>query len=317
MATRSKNIDLKVSEHINEVNPENMKLLDKYIIDMNIRNVSPNSQYQYVATLKQWLVYILLYQNNRSVLELNGDDITQFIYFCTQYGNNASRNKVRISAISMFYKVMRQNRLMVENPTEFVKAPRNGTPILSQTYLTLEQVAIMREKLIDYGDTQIRMYAMLSLSTMARVSALASIKWSQIDLVNYTIHDVLEKEGKIVDLYFNDEAKQLLIKVKKEREEKNINDHGWLFYSCRTTPTKHINKTTLNSWCKLIGGMIGIETFHPHDFRHTGANNLKRAGMPLEDVSVLLNHESTETTKKFYIKKDTSRINAMKSRLNL
>ena len=38
--------------------------------------------------------------------------------------------------------------------------------------------------------------------------------------------------------------------------------------------------------------------------------------MKLEDVSVLLNHESTETTIKYYIKQDTARINNVKNRIN-
>ena len=56
---------------------------------------------------------------------------------------------------------------------------------------------------------------------------------------------------------------------------------------------------------------------HPHDFRHSGATLLKNAGMSLEDVSVLLNHDSTDTTKKFYIKEDTARISSIKSAYNI
>ena len=53
--------------------------------------------------------------------------------------------------------------------------------------------------------------------------------------------------------------------------------------------------------------MIGVETVHPHDWRHSGASALKNAGMALEDVSALLNHASTDVTKKFYIKEDRRR----------
>lgn len=63
--------------------------------------------------------------------------------------------------------------------------------------------------------------------------------------------------------------------------------------------------------------MIGVPTLHPHDFRHSGATLLKNAGMSLEDVSVLLNHESTDTTKKFYIKQDIRRISSVKNRYNI
>lgn len=316
MATRSKRIDLNTAENIINVNPENLRLLEKYNIDLAIRDRSESTKYQYQINLKQWFVYILDFQQNKSVLELTDDDITEFLYWCKQQGNNTARMKVRISVISAFYKFLRKKKLLTLNPTEFIEAPRKPTPVITQTFLTTEQVATMREKLILHGDLQLRLYAMLSLSTLARISAVASLKWSQIDLQSCIIHDVLEKEGKIVDIYFNDEVKQLLLNLKAEREKKKQNDHGWLFYSGRCKDERHICRSTLHNWCKIIGKMIDVPTLHAHDFRHSGATLLRNAGMKLEDVSVLLNHESTETTIKYYIKQDTARINSMKNRIN-
>ena len=63
--------------------------------------------------------------------------------------------------------------------------------------------------------------------------------------------------------------------------------------------------------------MIGVETLHPHDFRHSGATLLKNAGMQLEDVSALLNHAGTGVTKKFYIKEDRSRISKLKDQFDI
>ena len=151
---------------------------------------------------------------------------------------------------------------------------------------------------------------------MARVTAIASIRWDMIDLENKIIKGVLEKEGKIVDLYFSDEVKYLLVQLKKQREMKGRDDHGWLFYSGRNKE-KPINAGTLNEWCKRIGDMIGVPTLHPHDFRHSGATLLKNAGMALEDVSTLLNHENTNTTKRFYIKEDSARISSIKRSFNI
>ena len=316
MATLSKRIDLHVSEKIQLVNPDNLKLLERYKIDLAIRDRSETTKYQYETSLKQWFVYILDNQGNRSVLDITDDDITEFLYFCKQEGNNTNRMKMRISVISSFYKFLRKKKLLTTNPTEFIEAPRRTSPVITQTFLTLEQVAQMREKLIENGDLQLRLYAMLSLSTMARINAIASLRWSQIDINSCVISDVREKEGKIVSIYFNDEVKQLLIALKQQREEKQQADHGWLFYSGRCTEKRHINKGTLNDWSHQIGKMINVPTLHPHDFRHSGATLLRNAGMELEDVSTLLNHEDTGTTIKYYIKRDTARINDIKNRIN-
>lgn len=313
---RSKRIVLHDESKLLQVNPETKSIMQKFKIDMTMRNLSPKTQSHYIYDLQQWFIYILDLQNNRSLTELTDDDITEFLYFCKSEGNNAERIKTRIAVISAIYKFMRKKRMIRENPVEFIDRPRKGQPIIKQTYLSQEQVALMRERLISADDLQLRTYAMLSLSTMARVTAIASIRWDQIDFEAKIIKGVLEKEGKIVDLYFSDEVKCLLIQLKQYREDKGINDYGWVLFSGRNK-NKPISQGTLNEWSKRIGAMIGIPTLHPHDFRHSGATLLKNAGMNLEDVSVLLNHDSTDTTKRFYIKEDSARLSSIKRNYNI
>ena len=104
--------------------------------------------------------------------------------------------------------------------------------------------------------------------TMARVNAIANLKWDQIDLEERICSNVLEKEGKIVELSFSKETKIYLENLLKYREENGTDDHGWLFISPYVTDDKPIRNSTLNDWCKRIGSMIGVPTLHPHDFRH-------------------------------------------------
>lgn len=316
MVTKSQRIVTNSDSKMHLINAENVQLLERFKIDMAIRELAPLTQQRYISDLKGWFVFILEHQKNRSVIDMIDEDITEYLFWCKSQGNNANRMKFRISVVSTFYKFLRKKRLLTGNPTEFIEAPKRVVPITVQTYLTSEQVALMREKLVESRNTQLRLYATLSLSTMARVSAIASLRWNQIDLNNCVITGVPEKEGKIVDIYFNDEVKQLLLSLKSERLAKGRDDKGWLWYTGRCTEDTHIHKNTLWEWCKKIGKMIGVESLHPHDFRHSGATLLRNAGMTLEDISILLNHESTDTTQKFYVKSDKARINDIKSRLN-
>ena len=314
MPERSKRIVLHNEEKLKQINPETQKLMQKYKIDMSLRDLSPKSIYSYEKDLNQWFIYILDHQFNQSVTELSDDDITEFLYFCKQEGNNVERMKRRMAAISAFYKFLRKKKLIKENPTEFMDRPKKGMPVTVQTYLTPEQVDLMRTKLTEYGDLQLKTYAMFSLSTMARVNAIANLKWEQIDFEARECRDVLEKEGYRVELSFSNEVKELLLALKKEREDKGINDYGWVFYSRYNDETKPISNGTLLEWCKKIGNMIGVPTLHCHDFRHSGATLLKNMGMSLEDISELLHHSGTDVTSKFYIKKDTSKIKALKDK---
>ena len=316
MPERSKRI-LYDEKKLELINLETKKLMQKYTIDMSLRELSPKTIYQYQKDLEQWFVYILDNQENKCVTELSDDDITEFFYFCKMQGNNTERMKRRMAAVSAFYKFLRKKKLIVENPMEFMDRPKKGQPVNVQTFLTKEQVELLKAKLIEYGNLQIRTYILFSLSTMARVNAVSSIRWEQIDFDERVVRDVLEKEGKIVDLFFSEEVKGLLLDLKADRETKGINDNGWVFYSNKTMPNQPISTGTLNDWCKIVGELIGVPTLHPHDLRHSAANLLKKAGMPLEDVATLLHHADTSTTVKHYLKPDNSRITEMKDKFNI
>lgn len=317
MAEKSKRILMYDKEKLEHINQETLKLFQKYQIDMSIRDLSVNSVEAYNADLRQWFIFMYDNQFNLSVLEATEDDLTEYYYWRKQHGNNVNRQKRVMASISAFYKFLRKKKLIKESPVEFIDRPKAGQPITVQTYLTKEQVQLMREKLEEYGDIQLQVYAFLSLTTMARVNAIANLKWDQIDFNERTCNNVLEKEGKIVELSFSKETKEYLEKLIQYRKENNINDHGWLFITPYVTDDKPIRNSTLNEWCKKIGNMIGIPTLHPHDFRHSYATLLKNEGVSLEDVSTMLNHSGTDVTKKFYIKVDTSKVRKLKDSIEI
>lgn len=284
---------------------------------MSIRDLSKNTILQYNSDLMQWFIYMYNNQFNLSVLEAKDEDLEEYYYWRKQQGNNVNRQKRVMASISAFYKFLRKKKLIVESPVEFIERPKAGQPITVQTYLTKEQVQLMREKLQEHGDIQLQAYAFVSLTTMARVNAVANLRWEQIDWDERIFSDVLEKEGKIVELSFSEETKEYLKNLVQYRKDNEINDYGWVFISPYVTEDKPINNGTLNDWCKVIGEMIGEPTLHCHDFRHSYATLLKNEGVNLEDVSVMLNHSGTDVTKKFYIKTDTSKVRKIKDSISI
>lgn len=317
MPERSKRIYLYDKDKMKEINPETLRLFQKYQVDMSIRDLSPNTVEQYNSDLRQWFIFMYNQQFNLSVLEATEDDITEYYYWRKQQGNNVNRQKRVMASISAFYKFLRKKKLIMESPVEFIDRPKSGQAIAVQTYLTKEQVELMRQKLREYGDIQLQTYAFLSLTTMARVHAIANLRWDQVDFDERICSNVLEKEGKIVELSFSKETKQYMLDLIKHRKENNIDDHGWIFTTSYVTDKKAIQDSTLNSWCKKIGNMIGVPTLHPHDFRHSYATLLKNEGVSLEDVSTMLNHSGTDVTKKYYIKVDTSKVRKLKDSIEI
>lgn len=310
---RSKQIDMGSKDVEKEINTENLKLLQKYKRDMEIRELSPKTVYGYETDIIAWFKYLVKEQFNPIITELTEDDIEEFFYFCKQEGNNTERMKRRMSSISAFYKFLRRKKLIVENPCEFIPRPKKGLPVVVQTFLTPTQVDNMIAKLKEHNNLQLYTYAMFSLSTMARVNAVSSIKWEQIDFEERVVEDVLEKEGKIVNLYFSQNVKQLLLDLKKQREENNI-DCPYVFTTKYDSKYSMVNTGTLGEWTKKCGEMIGVPTLHPHDFRHTGSQLLSLNGCAIEKISELLNHSGLDVTKNHYLRQDKKKIRAEKDK---
>lgn len=313
----SPKIRVRDADKLARVNPETLRLWNKYKIDMSLRELSPKTVAAYENDFEHFMLYVYDNLQNRPVTELDEDQITAFLYFCRSEGNNSRRMKRRMSTISAFYKYLRKKRIVTENPMEFIDRPKKDTDIITQTYLTQEQIDLMRAKLKECGNADLELYALFSLSTMARVNAISSVRWEQVDFENRVVDGVLEKENKVVVLYFSEEVRDLLLKVREGRRERGVDDGGWVFYSRQGDGSKSVTNGTLNAWCKKIGHMIGVESLHPHDFRKSNATLLRNKGMALESIADLLNHESTETTLKHYIKKDFAKVRAEKDRLSI
>ena len=317
IAIRSPRILLSDDAKIRNINPETLKLYNKYKIDMTIRELSKGTIENYQNDLYQWFVYVLDNQDNKFIVDLKEDDISEFIYFCKIRGNNSRRIKRRLASISAIYKFLRRKRITKENIMEFIERPRKDTDVVIQTFLSENQVISMKTKLKNHGDLQLELYALISLSTMARVNAISNITWNQIDMDTRTINGVIEKENKLVTLYFSLEVKNLLLGIKAYRKNMGIDDEGWIFCTCYNKQNIKVKKATLQEWAKRIGVLIEIPSFHAHDFRHSGAQLLKLNGCPIETISELLNHTSIDVTRKYYLRQDTAKMIQEKDKYEL
>ncbi len=313
---RSKRITIE-ENYEKTINEENIKLLNKFLMEKELAGKSLKTIYNYKRDLLQWMSYLNKYQFNISVLTCTEDDIAEFIYFCQKQGNNTERIKRRMSPISSFYIYLKKKKIMKENPLEFIERPKKGLPVVTQTFFTQEQYNLMKQKLEECKNLQLQVYGILSVDTMARVNAISNLKWEQVNFEYRTIDNVLEKEGYIVDLYFDDYTKDLLLKLVEYRKNNNINDNGYIFITKVSDEYKNIAKTTLNLWATKIGNMIGVPTCHPHDFRHSGSQLRKLAGMPIETISELLNHQGLDVTKKFYLRQDKRKTQEIKDKYKI
>lgn len=329
MAQQSPKIHFYDEEKIKQINPETLKLWKKYKVDMTLRELSPGSIDGYYNDLLHLWIYTYENFGNVCITELTEDDLTEFFYYCKTQGNNSRRIRRRMSSVASFYKFLRKKRIITENPMEFIDRPQKDTDIVVQTFLTMDQVNELKSKLMANFESaktpltkhtalQYLTYAMFSLSTMARVNAVSNTRWEQIDFDGRTVDDVMEKEGKIVTLYFSVEVKDLLLLLKALRAEIGMEDHGYVFVTPRADGTYSRPRTaTMNKWTKTIGMLIDVPTLHPHDWRHSGSQLMKLAGAEIQDISALLNHSGTDVTVKHYLRMDKDKIRANRDKYGL
>ena len=95
-----------------QINPETLKLFQKYQIDMSIRDLSPTKVSSYNSDLMQWFIYMYDKQFNLSVVEATEEDIEEYYFWRKQQGNNVNRQKRVMSSISAFYKFLRKKKLI-------------------------------------------------------------------------------------------------------------------------------------------------------------------------------------------------------------
>lgn len=311
-------------DKINTINHNNSELIKKYFSFKNF-NLSETSKINYQSDFNQWLVYILDNYENKNLLEFETDDavdmIEDFVAFCTSVlGNNERRIQRRMSSISSFYLYLRKKRKIKENPVDFLDRPKVGKGEklqIKQTFLTEDQVEIIRKWLKEKADLQLELFFEFGLTTMARVNAISNIKIEQIDFKTNRIVDVLEKEGYLVKLFPSVRCVELIKKWIEYRQKNGI-ENEYLFIYKHNGEWSKIQKGILQSnWIKKIGKMINVPELHVHDLRHSGSNIYFQRGMKLEKISSLLGHKGTQVTQDHYLQINYDQIQDEKNKFEI
>jgi integrase/recombinase XerC len=322
-----KYIKFVTDEKLAKVNPRNKSLIDKYF-NFKLMNLSDASKISYRSDFNQWLVFILDRYDNQYILDIINRDVDEMVDLIEDYiafatsvlGNNERRIQRRMSSISSFFLFLRKKRKIKENPIDYLDRPsvHAGEKLqVKQTFLTKEQVESIRNGLKKLNDLQLELFFEFGLSTMARVTAISNVRIDQINFDEEEIDDVLEKEGYSVTLYPSPRAFELINKWLQHRKENNIKSDYLFIVKHSGNEWQKANATTLKSnWIKKVGKIIDVD-LHCHDLRHSGSNLLYHSGMKLEAVSALLNHKSTEVTKKFYLQEDKQKIKDNKRKFEI
>lgn len=304
-----------VTERCTEVAVINENDIEKYIrlflVNKRVAGRTDNTIRDYKAELSRFFREV-----QKSPLEITSDDIK--LYLATkEVRDKASKvyQKNMLRVISSFYQWMVKEEYLLKNPMN--KVDEIKTPKVKKYAFTEAEIEQLR---LNIGDDVRLMciFEMLS-STWCRIEELAKMKIEDIapDHESVLVHG---KGNKDRTCYINARAKIHLERYLSMRNDNNeylfpncciqVGPGSVFTKECKKYHVKlydwwkvpeligngHAEKSTLGSRLRVLGNKCNVKKVHPHRFRRTGATFALRRGMPIEQVSKILGHESIETT---------------------
>nr|DAS24749.1 MAG TPA: SITE SPECIFIC RECOMBINASE XERD [Caudoviricetes sp.] len=295
-------------------NNKNYKIYQEYLNSCIARSgATKDTTYKsYKNSMTLFIKYLIEFENDCYMLdEKTMHDIVpileRYIRYCREKrGNNAQTINNKLTAISSFYVWAVKRYLIPTHPFRERLDRLKITDIEKRRvsyYLSNRQVieTDIKMELSTKFDVQDRIIFNLIVDTACRISALHSIKISNIDLDSGLITGIVEKEQKIVEFPIFDGTEELIKQWQQIRKNKGI-ESDYLLVTKYNGIYKQMSKSTIRDRIKKIGKLIGIEGLYPHTIRKTAINLMANASN-LETASEFANHSGTDVTKKHYIKK--------------
>ncbi|MFC8688149.1 tyrosine-type recombinase/integrase [Brevibacillus porteri] len=302
------------------INAFNREKVEEYLLEST--HLSKQSQTQYRSALRQFYIWVLeTFGDKKKIYELKKKDFMRFQNMLLRRGMSSNAIKLKRSCVSALNKYLinfYEDEEEFSTFRNFVDGVPNPTPnkVYKKIPLTHEEFELILQVLEEDEQWQIIAALHLLYSSACRRSELIQLKkeivnYSYVkdkegnDTSYYKTHEVRAKgrgeDGKPRGLLFDDKAKNAVLKWLEIRGE---DDCPYIFVSKQNGEYKQVNVTTINYWCKeIISDIIGRRV-NPHLIRGTRSTHLLLEGKDIKKAQVLLGHEDSSTTDKFYDLRD-------------
>lgn len=260
------------------------ELAKNYVVCKKIEGLSDNTLETYLRTLR-----IFFQELRKPVEQISANDIRIFLFkYQQQRGcSNRSLDKYR-GYLAGFFAWATDEGYLSSNPMRTVPSIKYERKIRQNlTQLELEYLRKACETLRE------RAIIEFLYSTGCRVSELAIVKRSDVDWNAKSVH-LFGKGRKHRTSFINAKAEVALQAYLETRND----DCEYLFVTERK-PTRNLTKDAIEKMVRIISSRVSDKIgkpVTPHVLRHTTATTALQSGMPIEDISKLLGHESIDTT---------------------
>lgn len=261
--------------------------------------------------------------------DMKPETFTEYFVYLVQHGKSNGKGDLGYKTVknirgvlSSAYEYAVENNYVKENPVLRSRMPSFPHSIKKDVP---EYNAQQVRKLLLYAkehESHIYIFLLLALYTGLRKGELLALTWDDVDydkkllrvnksrtgsrkaITTQITTPKTESSNRKIPL--NDIALEALKAEKKRQEEYSaILGNGYdksSSFIIRTVLGKpYVNLSAINRVVNRLTEKAGLPHCTIHGFRHSVASILDDNGVPIQDISVLLGHESVQTTERIYI----------------
>lgn len=314
------------------LNLENEKVLFTAFLDKWLQSVKPilkPATWESYDKTVSGKIKPYFEQKNYRFRDMKPEIFTEyFVYLATEGKSNGKGGlsyktvKNIRGVLSSAYEYAIENSYSKDNPVLKSKMPSFAHSIKSDVpEYSAEQV----RKLLLFAkenDSHIYIFLLLALYTGLRKGELLALTWDDVDYDKKLLRVNKSRTGsrKAITaqittpktessnrkIPLNDTVLEALKAEKKRQDEHaeilgNDYDKSGNFIIRTVLGKPYVNLSAINRVVNRLTEKAGLPHCTIHGFRHSVASILDDNGVPIQDISVLLGHESVQTTERIYI----------------
>lgn len=293
-------------EKIEQINPENIRLMNDFIMYLRSVDRSEQTIIVYKNDLLIFFCWVVDNANNKFFTDISKRDIMAFQNYALEQGCSASRVRHLKAALSSLSNLI-TNILDDEYPNyrpvvRKIENPVN-TPVRKKTVLTKEQIQGCLDYLVEHKKYEQACFLALATYSGRRKSELGRFKvsyFSDENIIYGSLYKTPEKiktkgrgkGGKMLTCYVLAKPfKPYFDLWMDERKRRGINSE-WLFTDAHDK-TKPISVSKMNSFARTFSNIIG-EDVYLHSLRHFMTSELARANIPDSVIQSLIGWDSAD-----------------------
>jgi integrase/recombinase XerD len=300
------------------VNKENKDIMEDYLEELKSKKYKQSTIVQYTYDLKYIFIYVLDELKNKVITELSKKDFRRFVLWCQDKDMSSARiNRLKASVGSLLQFVEDDDDYEDYNVNQAKRVkgqPKEEVRDKESYFMTFEQCMKIREYLVNKEDWQMASLLMVAWDSAGRRNEIHQIN-KECFTKGLVSNQVIGKRGKKFNLYIMPDTQELILKWLEVRGEDSV-DSLWVING------EEMKYDTMYTRFVMFGKFLSeiegkeIHTFS-HMFRHSRLQSLMegtdtRLGnkkFTIEELMILANHQSSQTTEGYILKDNKDTIN--------